>query len=146
MRGSRQTQGSRTSPGSAPAWDAAALAAGPPKQLHARPATMAERPPRRAPPARALLLALAGALLAPHAARGKSPVQAAARASSSRHLDPVWGLRVPPPRLEETHRGASAEPPARVLSASTPVPCQVPSPGVGDVCAEKTLDLGSWNS
>ncbi|KAM7329485.1 hypothetical protein ACRRTK_011098 [Alexandromys fortis] len=30
---------------------------------------MAERPPRRAPPARALLLALAGALLAPHTAR-----------------------------------------------------------------------------
>ncbi|KAL6087306.1 hypothetical protein STEG23_037838, partial [Scotinomys teguina] len=43
---------------------------GPPKQLHARPATMAERPPRRAPPARALLLALAGVLLAPHTARG----------------------------------------------------------------------------
>lgn len=33
---------------------------------------MAERPARRAPPARALLLALAGALLAPRAARGVS--------------------------------------------------------------------------
>ncbi|EDL17785.1 a disintegrin and metallopeptidase domain 12 (meltrin alpha), isoform CRA_a [Mus musculus] len=33
---------------------------------------MAERPARRAPPARALLLALAGALLAPRAARGMS--------------------------------------------------------------------------
>ena len=48
-----------------------ALAAGPRELLHRRPATMAARPPP-APPARALLLALAGALLAPGAARGKS--------------------------------------------------------------------------
>lgn len=104
---------------------------------------MAERPPRRAPPARALLLALAGALLAPHAARGKSPVQAAARASLPRHLEPVWGLRVPQPRGEETHRGASAEPPgSRSQRLDTrPLP-GAHSGGWGCACVEKTLGSG----
>ncbi|XP_062957690.1 eukaryotic translation initiation factor 4E-like [Cynocephalus volans] len=72
---------------------------------------MAARPPP-APPARALLLALAGALLAPRAARGKSlspggslpvPHPGAARAALAQR-------RVPGLSLDATHLGVPAEP------------------------------------
>jgi hypothetical protein len=107
---------------------------------------MAERPARRAPPARALLLALAGALLAPRAARGKSPAQAAACASSPRHLATSQGLRECHSHRESKRtQGASEDPPgSRSQSLDTGPPPGAHSGGwVGVAREKKTLCLGA---
>lgn len=110
---------------------------------------MAARPPP-APPARALLLALAGALLAPRAARGKSPGPGGSLPVPRSPLPPAsWGLalwgtsrrpgsgevgggtRVAGLPREAARRGAAAEPGGSVSRLREDPRPRVPVPGPG---------------
>lgn len=137
-RGSELTPPRAKPLGSAARVEWCALATGHREPLRPRPATMAARPPP-APPARALLLALAGALLAPRAARGKSQSQAAPcrpgvlRGLGTRpgHLARPCGVGAPGGRgcPARSAPGRTAEPPGlRLRHGEDPRPIPTPTP------------------
>lgn len=114
---------------------------------------MAARPPP-APPARALLLALAGALLAPPAARGKSPSPggppAAPRPSSpARRPGPSAGCRASPGGTSRGsgREGGDAEPRGgergRVQGSPSSLRCQFPGGGGNTWLGARKTPAGS---